>query len=234
MKYANDNLKEKEYNYNLSFLKALACIAVIGLHTFMSNARILYYLCGFSVPVFFMASGYLIFGKEKITWKYNLIKIMKIIRLILLWCVLRYCIVVDARFLLGLDTFDYEIEILVEDIIGSFIQRGSMWQFWYLGALILIYLMSPFMQKILEGITNKKAGLICIWGIFVVISVSIQLVSMCLGQPIQKYVIQTFRIWSWVQYFIAGGVVRYLAMDIVNKISEKKTFSYVNYSNYSC
>ena len=126
MKYANDNLKEKEYNYNLGFLKLLACIGVIGLHTFMPNAMILYYLCGFAVPVFFMASGYLIFGKEKITWEYNLVKIMKIIRLILIWCLLRYCIVVvAARFILGSDTFDYEIEILVEDIIGSFIQRGS-------------------------------------------------------------------------------------------------------------
>ena len=223
MKYKED-LKEKKYNYNLSLLKVLACIAVVGLHTFRPNAMILYYLCGFAVPIFFMTSGYLIFGKEKITWNYSLIKIIKIIRLIFLWNLLIYFIGLITRFLIGLDLSYYGIEALIKEMIGSLVQRGEMWQFWYLGALILIYFMLPVVQKIMKNVTNEKTGLICIWCIFVVISVSIQVLSMYLGQPIQIYVFQNFRIWSWLQYFIAGGVIRYLSIDIVNKISKKNHF----------
>lgn len=50
-------------NYNLDFLKIIACIAVIGIHTFSPHAIFLYYFCNFAVPVFFMCSGYIISGR---------------------------------------------------------------------------------------------------------------------------------------------------------------------------
>lgn len=50
-------------NENIDLIKIAACIAVVGLHTFMPHALALYYLCAFAVPVFFMVNGYLLTKK---------------------------------------------------------------------------------------------------------------------------------------------------------------------------
>lgn len=54
--------KNFDRHYNIDLIRTLACIAVIGLHTYgieigLPNS-IVYYLCGFAVPCFFMSSGY--------------------------------------------------------------------------------------------------------------------------------------------------------------------------------
>ncbi len=50
-------------NSNLDLLRFLACVAVVGLHISIKDLSavnaVLYYLCGFAVPLFFMASGYM-------------------------------------------------------------------------------------------------------------------------------------------------------------------------------
>ncbi|WP_125140053.1 acyltransferase family protein [Clostridium transplantifaecale] len=51
-------------DYDIDLLKALSCLAVIGLHTigkyFSTGNVIAYYLCEFAIPMFFMTSGFLI------------------------------------------------------------------------------------------------------------------------------------------------------------------------------
>ena len=45
----------------VDLLRVIACCAVVGLHTFTNGltsvSTVVYYACGFAVPVFFMASG---------------------------------------------------------------------------------------------------------------------------------------------------------------------------------
>ena len=53
-------VRETPRNYALT-IRAMACLAVVGLHSFAKDEDIsswFYYLCGFAVPFFFMASGF--------------------------------------------------------------------------------------------------------------------------------------------------------------------------------
>lgn len=38
--------------------------------------------------------------------------------------------------------------IFVKEFIKSFVQKGTLWQFWYLGALLIIYAILPILSKI--------------------------------------------------------------------------------------
>ena len=62
--------KQKKRNDNIDLIKILACIAVVGLHTLRREVSVLnsflYYLCGFAVPAFMMASGYFLLNREKV------------------------------------------------------------------------------------------------------------------------------------------------------------------------
>lgn len=50
-------IMSQERNQSIDLLKIMACVAVIGLHTFSRDLSLLnaslYYCCGFAVPVFF-------------------------------------------------------------------------------------------------------------------------------------------------------------------------------------
>lgn len=56
----NENF-DRQRNENIDLIRAMACLAVVGLHSFAKDEDIsswFYYLCGFAVPFFFMASGF--------------------------------------------------------------------------------------------------------------------------------------------------------------------------------
>ena len=51
----------RQRNENIDLIRAMACLAVVGLHSFAKDEDIsswFYYVCGFAVPFFFMASGF--------------------------------------------------------------------------------------------------------------------------------------------------------------------------------
>lgn len=91
---------------------------------------------------------------------------------------------------------------LPKEIIKSLVQKGYCWQFWYLGALLLIYLSLP----ILCNIPKKYNKAICM--VLFVICMNMEIISIILGWPIQSKIIQTFRIWTWLFYFFLGGLIR--------------------------
>lgn len=55
----------------LDLLKIIACLGVVGLHTIGKDSseinRILYYLCGYAIPCFFMVHGYFILNKAELS-----------------------------------------------------------------------------------------------------------------------------------------------------------------------
>lgn len=215
----------KERNCNMDLLKLIACIAVIGLHTF-STGKILYYLCGFAVPIFFMVSGYFLLDKQDVTWKYIMKKIASIFRVVLGWNVLRFGLSYLECLLLQQDISTYSFTNFCKELLKCFIQEGKMWQMWYLGALIIIYMILPLLHKMITKRSNKRIWkvpyAVIIWGILVAISMIWQSASMFYGKPLQSYIIQTFRVWSWLQYFILGGILSFLRMnDIFSKLSER-------------
>ena len=62
---------------------------MIGLHTYGVEIEfpnsIVYYLCGFAVPCFFMASGYFLLNRGKVDAKYSIRKIVRLTKVVISW-----------------------------------------------------------------------------------------------------------------------------------------------------
>ena len=196
----------KYRNINLDLLKVLACVGVVLLHTAMVGFKktgswnfltYLYYLGTYSIPLFFMVNGYLLLGKREITYSYVLQKIKWILITVSSW-----------TFIVWLFKRDFT-ENLIKKIVGSLIQRGYFFQFWFFGALILIYLCLP----VLKTVINSKRKYVYILSLLVAIGFIVELANIFLQMPIQTHVMQTFRLWTWFFYYLLGGYIAQFNVD---------------------
>lgn len=191
---------------HIDLIRSIACFAVIGLHSYGESnniaSLIFYYFCGFAVPFFFMASGFFLLNRGKIAYKYSFRKTKSLLRVVALWN-FTYGILKTIKNFVATGKLEllYVLKFPIQ-CIRSLMQKGDLWQFWFLGALIIIYIILPYITMLNE---KHRRLLLVILGS---ISVLVQLVSMKKGYPIQKSVIQTFRIWTWLFYFTLGGEVK--------------------------
>ena len=199
----------KYRNINLDLLKVLACVGVVLLHTTMGGFKetgswnlltYLYYLGTYSIPLFFMVNGYLLLGKREITYSYILQKVKWILITVSSW-----------TFIVWLFKRDFT-ENLIKKIVGSLIQKGYFFQFWFFGTLILIYICLPILKKFL----NSKRSYLYSLSLLVVIGLIFELANIVFQMPAQTYVIQTFRLWTWFFYYILGGFIAQFDKDIIN------------------
>lgn len=154
------------------------------------------------MPAFFMISGYTLLSKENVSASYSFGKIVALIRIVLLWDVVKYVL----YFLLSLrykNTGIWLLEGFTKDFFRGLIQDGTHWHFWYLGTLMIIYLCLPFLNKICK--VNRN--LIAIWAVLFVVSGALQILSYSKGYSVQRTVIQTFRLWTAFQYLLLGGII---------------------------
>ena len=190
----------------LDLCKIISTLLVILLHTInigiMTNKRnfaLLFYNIGvFAVPLFFMANGYLQLGRMK-NYKYALKKIINILFVCFMWNIPIFL----AQILIKKETSNIFINIL-----NNFVQDGFFFQFWFLGALILIYLFLPLLQKIFN--TKKIYKYITLFLFICCISIDfINILNCQFGHEIIKNKIsQIFRLWTWLFYFFVGGLVK--------------------------
>ena len=204
----------KYRNINLDILKVLACVGVVLLHTTMGGFKeagswnlltYLYYLGTYSIPLFFMVNGYLLLGKREITYSYILQKVKWILITVSSW-----------TFIVWLFKRDFT-ENLIKKIVGSLIQKGYFFQFWFFGALILIYICLPILKKFL----NSRRSYLYILSVLLVIGLIFELTNIVLQMPVQTYVIQTFRLWTWFFYYILGGFIAQFDKDIINNMFKR-------------
>ena len=190
----------KTRNINLDLIKVLACIGVVLLHTTMIGFKdtgswnllaYLYYLGTYSIPLFFMVNGYLLLGKRNITYSYILEKVKWILITVSSWTTIVWLL-----------KRDFAVNP-VKKIIGSMVQKGYFFQFWFFGALILIYLCLP----ILKNFLNSKRSYLYILSLLISIGLIFELTNIIIQTPLQSYVIQTFRLWTWFFYYILGGLI---------------------------
>lgn len=80
------------------------------------------------------------------------------------------------------------------------------------GALLIVYAILPFIVSL------KIKHKIIIWTICFIIGEVMQLISLEMGVPVQKSIIQTFRVWTWLQYFILGGFIPLINEKIFSNI----------------
>ena len=201
--------KSKNRNLNLDLLRVISCIAVVGLHTLKWDVStlnsIIYYLQGFAVPIFIMSSGYILVNRKEISYIYIYKKILSILKIVCLWNLIIFLLRLIYKILITKQN-DLGIQDLFSSIYLSLIQKGFMWHFWYLGAMILLYLFVLLLSKFTQ---NQKVKM-RIWLTTLLICIALQGFSYILHTSLQKNVIQTFRIWSWIQYFLAGGLIPFL------------------------
>ena len=181
-------------NVNLDLVKVLASIGVVGLHAIGMVNYSIYYFCAFAVPLFMMVNGYLMFNKSGITPAYAFTKILSLLKIVVCWNLLIILPVMVLR-----HKFVNPIRLCVNCLF----QKGYLWHFWYFGALIIIYLALPLIHHLIK---NRPLLHLILVVILVLISVTINIMSMVRGYSIQKYVPQTLRIWTWLMFFLFGGL----------------------------
>lgn len=198
----------KERNLQLDILKIMACFAVVVIHatgiiTFNMRAKysinhVLYYISGFAVPVFFMVNGYFLLNKEKISYKYVLKKIVNILLVVFSWSIILFLITYIAT---------KKVTNPITIALNSLIQRDYFWQFWFFGALIIVFAVLPLLHK---GFKNTKYAIfMTIFFILCCLAVdSLSIYRSINRKPIiQVQVIQTLRLWTWFAYYLLGGLL---------------------------
>lgn len=216
--------KDKDHvvqrNYNIDLLKILACLAVVCMHTIHNTISVvnlvICYTCTFAIPVFFSSSGFILLHRKEATYRYSLKKVLHIIRITFIWSFLVEFLVLIAKALLGKNLS--VVSFISNITYKPYIQGGNMWQFWYLGALAIVYMILPLLYGIIKGSWKKW---LCVWIIFCIICLAFQTASIYAGEPVQKDIIQTFRLWTWIQYFLAGGGISYIISLLSERISIK-------------
>ena len=177
----------------------------MGLHAIPKEVSIVtttvYYFCGFAVPFFFMTSGYFLLNRGSVSWNYIWNRIFGIIKLIFLWNAILVTVrllkqlILDHYVTIGLSAFFIESA-------KSIVEKGWMWHFWYMGALIIIYTFLPFVSRLSK---NKRLVLLGLTGSVAIVFEALSFVQ---GKPMQAGVIQTFRIWTWLFYFVLGSEMK--------------------------
>jgi surface polysaccharide O-acyltransferase-like enzyme len=194
-------------NAGLDLLKLMACFAVVVLHVtglMLEKNRgydisdMAYYAAGFAIPIFFMVNGYLLLNRKEMDFKYISKKIINFLVVVFLWNL----IISLMRLLLN-----SEFTNPVYETIKNLFQRGYFWQFWFFGALIIIYILLPFIHKYFK--VTKIAVVLTI--VFVATSILIDFASSIrsyYGMPIiQIEINQTLRLWTWLAYYMLGGLI---------------------------
>lgn len=183
-------------NVNLDLVKCIACVGVVGLHSIGMVNYTIYYLCGISVPLFFMVNGYLMFSKERVDYKYSFTKILQLIKIIFLWNMIMILPVMILR---------RKIINPITQCFKSVLQQGYLWHFWFFGALILIYLLLPILHNMLKD--RLRLHIVsCV--LLAIICVGISIYSMLEGYSLVAYVPQTLRLWTWLFFYLFGGLCR--------------------------
>lgn len=196
----------QERNLNLDFIKILAMVFVIGMHSIAAynifgvniNKLFKYTICASGIPLFFAVSGYLLLGRKKADWHYSFKKIWGIIKFVFVICWIFWLF----RFLFtGVPLWDK----LYKDPLGAFLMGGTFWHFWYFGAMIILYFIYPLVNKIY----NDKPKLFnYILLSIIVICALIHIFNIILPDTLEKKTPQPFRIWNWLMYFCLGGYIK--------------------------
>lgn len=151
---------------SIDLIKIIAMICVMGLHSagifvYNDNGTIIgntvYRASVCAIPLFFMVSGYLLLGREKSDYKYSLKKCISIVRFVAI-CTIGYTLLHWIWQLLRGTNINYRE--LINNFCGAFIQKGKFSIFWYFGAMIIIYLMYPLLNRLYKSHFKSFVGLL--------------------------------------------------------------------------
>lgn len=195
-------------NLSIDLVKVIAMFMVMAIHIHRTGIATGSWIlkCNsavtvIAIPLFFMVSGYLLSGKQ-LSLDYSKRKIKGILRFVFITItifVLSYFILYDHIKMVPRP-------MSTTSVIGSYVswtfQRGLLWQYWYFGAMIIIYAMGPIFTKIFQSNNLPYFIIGC-----VIISFCFFVLD-CKYNFEKSYIRQTFRVWYWFMYFLLGGYIR--------------------------
>lgn len=194
--------KQYARNQSIDLIKIIAMYGVLAIHSAQFQYIHYFYGC-MAIPLFFMVTGYLQLGREKVSITYCPSKITRILRFSLIFLTLVWLF---YGFILHSEVISLKSLLLFW--FNSFLCRGGYSVFWFLGALIIIYLFLPILNK--WYINNFKLFIIfsssCI---FIMTLVFIEyLIHYKYGWFSEQKLPQTLRFYNYFGYFCLGGLIK--------------------------
>lgn len=221
-------MKESTRDYNLDFIKFIAIIATISIHVFapgggyeLGSPSQIFFVCAgslfrFCVPVFAMASGYLLYTRDEISYKKIWTQVIKF---------LIYFILAEAfyRFLSCLYMKYYyhnEIDFLIikEDLLkGNYKDH-----LYYIFIIIFIYIFAPLGNFILKKEEGQLRYLLGVWMIIpLTITFIINLFNIELLKILRYY--ELSGAYNFILFALLGGYFN----KYKSKIIAKKSLFYI-------
>ena len=206
MNISTVNVVQSQRNTSVDAIKVIAMTMVLLLHTGVSSASfidnsnsrdVVYAICCIAVPLFFMASGYLMQTRE-VSLAYVKKKVFGI---------LKFIIITISLALIVYNLIDYinngrltSRGLGIASYFSWTVQKGYMWQYWYFGAMILLYIINALIPN--EILFSYKILSIMVLASFMAFILN----ALC--QFEKMYLPQTFRLYYWVMFYCMGGVIR--------------------------
>lgn len=200
---------KREKNYNLELLRIIACFFVVCIHVSnyycrgyaeISKSSYLFAvlidgICRIAVPLFFMISGALLLP-EAPDLKKNIRRIRRMLVVLVVWSIVYYF---WNQWYRG---EDYDFVMILN--------RPVKLHLWYLYVLIGIYLILPFLQKMVQ---NLSRGLL--W-YFVGLWVAAQGLELFLSElDVEiRYPIPVVGTFCYLGYFVLGYILQKYGKDI--------------------
>ena len=190
----------------LDLCRVIACMGVVLIHTLMlfwdfdpaSPTWIFYNLAALamrlSVPLFFMISGALLLGRERLDFNRHLRRLLHFVLLFYLWSLI--CHGIDRLLLHVWNEGDFLIALL-----------SGYYHLWYLPALALCYSALPLLHGLIHGeAENTKKGALLLAGV-VAVRLTLALIpgkSAWLSALLASWKLSDF---TYLVYFLLGWLL---------------------------
>lgn len=215
-------MTDKSRDLSIDLVKVVAMMCVMILHIpamWRTDSNLLAFTmsraAGMAIPLFFMVSGYLLFGRKP-DFRYSLKKI---------WGILRFVLILSLSwtFLFMLLKHQFDVHEFIYAIFAPFIQEGMFGVFWYLGAMCIIYACLPLINGILlhypppfvkTSVNQNLTRLLAVLTVLIVVSSVIFQANIIYG--VERKIFQMFRVWNWFLYFFFGALMKELNLTNIS------------------
>lgn len=201
----SNTVRKQQRILGLDVAKIFASFMVVLMHTLRNmNPEVpyhpfLYYFTRVSIPIFFICLGYIQLNRTGTPQEYLKKKIVGIVSVSMAW-ILIYDVIV---------LFWKQKILFHRDIWGWLFQKGSFSVFWFMATMIVLYLMLPWMQRVFHGQYSR-----IFFGVLMLFCVMADVVNL-VGILVfdrssfwQEIIPQPYRLWTWMFYFYAGGMIK--------------------------
>lgn len=188
-------MKKREYGIDL--IKIIASVIVVAAHTLVITDRPLHRVVVFhaslAMPMFCMVSGYLMMRRSVLDYRYALRKIATILAVCFAWEALHAV----AHFAVYRELREFWVSFVLD-----FFQKGLFYHFWYMGALILVYLYMPLVDKLYR---RSEKGYLAVLLILGLVNTGLDAAAILTKSHAVEVLPQSLRIHFWYFYAMLGG-----------------------------